>query len=249
MPCVLNNTQPGKGLQGIRDDNRRPMVFHQPNGPVGVQGIHNGRPEVLTHAGARGVQEINGRPGVLVDSGRKGINGKDPANIGCECHPAHHPTDGSRLEPAFQALAERLANCYVLNKDWSTLMSASVLGLAPSDLKRANPPITGVFFDPPYATDGRKDLYRIDDRVIAQGVQKEALRLVREYPQCRVAVCSYQGDDLDPWPEDWSEYIWRTCQIRMAGKEPVKYDRTEVVWFSPNCLDPEEGRKQGSFWD
>ena len=253
-----------RGLSGLASNGRgvtaqaglngsRPLVNgrHRSTGNngcgVAAQTSHEAIPRLHpSHAGANGgVQGLGdgaagaGFPAILSHPGRKGV-GEPQA-------PGYIPTDGNRLIPWFNALRQRLSRTYILCKDWRTLCSPTILGLTPSDIAKPNPPITGIFFDPPYATKGRKDLYNRDDSLVALAVQQEAIRLAdKHYPLCRVAVAGYK-DDYAPWPEGWTAVTWSESQIRMGAESKAEYDRSEVIWFSPSCLDPDAVKPQADF--
>lgn len=133
---------------------------------------------------------------------------------------------GRRYAALFEEIAQRLRPAVLLARDWADVVrSDTLLGTV------GEGGAVGVFLDPPYAIDGRRNanglarVYENDDGRVGEVVGEWARRIVRERPQVRVALCAYEGDyDM---PEGWREFRWRA---KSGGKE--------VVHFSPNCLQP-----------
>ena len=244
--------------------NRRPFVETHPGGRgINAQnedgeGVSNKRPFVTARNGVQRFSEYpeddsgasnkmpnaRGHKGVQsnVSQGRPMMNHHQGGGIGIQAQTTHAPESGlgeacsgNRLIPVFQELADRLFRTYILCKDWSTLCSRTVMGLTISDLEgRRKPPICGIFLDPPYATPGRAVIYGQDDLDVAHEVKAWAIKMAQN-PQVRIAMAGYV-DDYDTFPEGWTRHIWSTTQVRMGRVEGKEHDRTEVVWFSPNCL-------------
>ena len=139
------------------------------------------------------------------------------------------PFRGDRFHPWFFALAERLKRTYILCTDWSRCLSPTLLGITDTV---HNP--CGIFFDPPYATKGRGRLYRQDNETLALDVQKWAIEN-QDNPYLKICIAGY-ANDYNPFPDTWERVVWSTSQNRMGRKSKGNWDRTECLWFSPNCL-------------
>lgn len=247
----LNHGTGGNGVQAQSQTiyNRIPVA--------GDKGVQAGRVlRNIPHAtAAQGIQAqrdgYESRPllGPLgVNTSRKGYTYPEAVSEFNELVWEHLPFNGKRLFAQFTELAERLWRTYVLCKDWSTLCSPSVMGLTNSDLKGSKKPVCGIFLDPPYQTEGRKDgLYRVDSLSVAADVMQWAIEKGND-PNIRVAVAGYK-DDYSNWPEGWEAYEWSTSEIRMGSTKRAEYSRVEVIWFSPHCQVGEDKRSQTSFLD
>jgi len=141
--------------------------------------------------------------------------------------------DGARLRPWFHALAQRLARVVVLNRDWTSAVTDTLLMHTPTSPK---PPVA-VFLDPPYVTGVRSDtLYHSDMEGSSDDVAVAAYQWAVEHGNVyRIAYCCHDGDfDV---PDGWTT----------VGKSFARSTRgtSDLVMFSPACIDPEEGRRQG----
>ena len=72
--------------------------------------------------------------------------------------PAGRIGSGARLIPWFFELADRLSKVIVLNRDWTSAVTPSVL----RDHESTKTPSIAVFLDPPYLTENRSDMYQSD---------------------------------------------------------------------------------------
>jgi DNA adenine methylase len=126
-----------------------------------------------------------------------------------------------------QALAERLRYVRVCCGDW-----ARVCGPTPT-VKQG---LTGVFLDPPYATEERTaNLYRIDTDVSA-AVRQWAIERGDD-PRIRIALCGYESPDHQ-MPSSWECVPWKAAggygnQGNGRGRENAFRER---IWFSPHCV-------------
>ena len=157
------------------------------------------------------------------------------------------PFQGHRLEPWFKRLSQRLERCYILNKDWSTLFSPSLTGTTKSD---GNRKVTGIFFDPPYATSVRTaNLYQLDSDTVALDVRKWCVAN-GDNPAFRICLAGYSQDYPD-FPDGWTSQEWSKAHGGMEYAGGATFDevdqslRQETLWFSPHCLNSGQGRVQG----
>lgn len=125
----------------------------------------------------------------------------------------------------FQQLHERLRKVRVACGDWSRVCGDSVTH------KHG---ITGVFLDPPYASD-RNQAYAVDTPNVAHDVRKWAIAN-GDNPLLRIALCGYAGEHA--MPEGWQEVAWKAAggfgsQANGKGRENCSKER---IWFSPHCI-------------
>jgi hypothetical protein len=170
----------------------------------------------LPHLGDAGTGVHRQRPH-LGDAGRE----DDTANGRTWATPAR-----AALTEYLTGLADRLRFVRVCCGDWSR-----VCGPTPT-VKQG---VTGVFLDPPYASDRASDLYAVDDRNVAVAVRDWALGWGDD-PRMRIALCGYAGDYA--MPDSWECVAWKAqggygSQGDGRGRENAQ---REVVWFSPHCM-------------
>jgi hypothetical protein len=94
--------------------------------------------------------------------------------------------------------------------------------------------ITGVFLDPPYASE-RNQSYAVDSKGVAHEVREWAIAN-GDNPLLRIALCGYAGEHT--MPESWVEVPWKAhggygSQGDGKGRENSAKER---IWFSPHCL-------------
>jgi len=146
-----------------------------------------------------------------------GINRKFP----------HLGDAGRDLAGYFEQLALRLRKVRVVCGDWSRVLGPCVT---------IYHGITGVFLDPPYASN-RNISYAVDSRTVAHKVREWAIAN-GDNPLMRIALCGYDGEHV--MPEGWAVVAWKACGgygLHGNGKgrdNSVK----ERIWFSPRCLHP-----------
>ena len=132
------------------------------------------------------------------------------------------------------ALRDRLRRVVVLNRDWTSAVSRTVMMDTPTSSPTA---VKAVLMDPPYVTDDRHSkLYGSD----VEGSSTEAARLAWEWSVAhgddyRIAYCCHEGDvDL---PDRWT---FETSGFK-GVKRPDRRSRRDMVAFSPACLDTKQG--------
>ena len=127
----------------------------------------------------------------------------------------------------FDALAARLRRVRVCCGDWRRVTGPSVT---------FRHGLTAVLLDPPYAQDGRADVYACESRIfdevrawaIAQG----------DNPLMRVALCGYDFTMPDGWQlVRWKAHGGYGSQGEGQGRANA---HREIVAFSPHCLNPAE---------
>lgn len=130
-----------------------------------------------------------------------------------------------------EALAVRMLRVRVCCGDWSRVTGDSVT---------VNHGLTGVFLDPPYASEECADVYANDDGVWGR-VWPWALANGAN-PMLRIALCGYDGDHGRQFVDaGWSEVSWKAhggygSQGTGTGRENSNRER---IWFSPACLSVE----------
>lgn len=145
----------------------------------------------------------------------QGINRKLP----------HLGDAGRGILEYFMQLSERLRRVRVACGDWSRVLGDSVT------FKHG---VTGVFLDPPYASD-RNQSYAVDSGDVAHDVREWAIANGHN-PLLRIALCGY-ADEHD-MPDGWTEIAWKTAggygsQGNGKGRENATKER---IWFSPHCI-------------
>lgn len=137
------------------------------------------------------------------------------------------------IEEYFQALHRRLFRTIVFNSDWRTCVSPSKTGQSASKKNTCS-----IFFDPPYITETRKQLYAVDSKFVALEVL-EWCKENEDNPNFRIALCGLDGEYDLP---DWEKVHWTDDYRIMGGKslpsERGGHSRVETIWFSPHCLKP-----------
>jgi hypothetical protein len=151
------------------------------------------------------------------------------AGMGVHRQRPHLSNAGMGLDDYFAKLAARLRHVRVCCGDWSRVLGPSVT------IKHAG--ITGVFLDPPYASEAERtpDLYAKDCLRVAVDVRDWALTHGNN-PRLRICLCGYDGEHA--MPPSWTAAPW--CAPGGYGSQSNKRGRSnrkrEVLWFSPHCL-------------
>lgn len=150
----------------------------------------------------------------LGNAGR-GINRKLP----------HLGNAGRDIAAYFGELSNRLRKVRVCCGDWARCLGESVT------IRHG---VTGVFLDPPYASD-RNQSYAVDSVDVAHDVREWAISN-GDNPMYRIALCGYAGEH--DMPEGWIEVPWKAAggygsQGSGKGRENAAKER---IWFSPHCL-------------
>ena len=146
------------------------------------------------------------------------------------------PCDGTRLLPWLTALAGRLQRVIVLNRDWRSAVTPSVLAQTPTGPK---PPV-GILLDPPYLTEERSsEVYGSDMDGSSSAVAADAWKWAQEHgDRYRIAYCAHEGDV--EVPDGWDVVTETFSGIRDADRRK----RRDMVLFSPAC----QPVKQSMLW-
>ena len=137
---------------------------------------------------------------------------------------------GSRLLDWMRELSVRLANVVILNRDWQSAVTPSVLG---QTLTSARKPV-GVFLDPPYLRQYRGSVYESDFKIGDEPAYK-AYEWAVEHGKQQQYYIAYACRDGDfPVPAGWHKELNTFGGIKRTERR----DNLDCVMFSPACLDP-----------
>ena len=137
----------------------------------------------------------------------------------------------NRLITWFQALADRLKRVVVLNRDWTSAVTPTVL----SNTDTGPTATRCILLDPPYLIDRRKSSLYFGDQSgsvnhIAEASYHWAIEHGNEF---RIAYCCHAGDF--PTPPGWD------MLERRFAKQINHAKTTDCVMFSPACVREEQG--------
>ena len=137
----------------------------------------------------------------------------------------------TRLTTWFQALAERLKGIVVLNRDWTSAVTPSLLANTETS-PNAN---RCILLDPPYLLERRHSgLYFGDEEKSVTQVAEAAYIWAIVYgKEFRIAYCCHAGDF--PIPPGWD------MLERRFAKRINHAKTTDCVMFSPACVREEQG--------
>ena len=163
---------------------------------------------------------------------RPRLNNKDLGGIGVakQCKEIPRPHDlrrGNRLIPWFLALQERLSAVVIINRNWTSIVTPTVLADTPSGPKER---ITrAVFLDPPYRTEKRKDtLYQSDKLGTSNDTAVQSyLWAVENGNRYKIAYCAHEGDFEVPEG-------WEALTSSFGGRRNNRVTR-DLIMFSPAC--------------
>ena len=138
----------------------------------------------------------------------------------CESQIPHVSDAGRGVEKWFLRLAKGLERCRVIHGDWSRCLNHHYGGKN-----------TAIFFDPPYK--GFERLYHGGSNapLVANAVAEWCK--ANEY-SARIALCGHAGDYDLP---GWQVLEWSRGRLTYGGSNTTA---DECVWFSPECIDPEQ---------
>ena len=143
------------------------------------------------------------------------------------------------LVGTFDLLGERLGDAIVLNRSWESAVTPTLLQHTPASSR----PVVAIFFDPPYMTAHRHQIYKSDvDRTsdaVAQAIYVWMLTpgSVTAYPELapgdvyRIAYCCGEGDF--PLPPGWTAETETFAGIRSQERRA----RRDMIMYSPACLN------------
>ena len=137
--------------------------------------------------------------------------------------------DGQRLQDWFFQLAERLQNVFVLNREWESAVTPTLL----QQTKNSPKPDVAIFLDPPYRTDkGRKEnLYANEDQ--STKAAKDSYEWAVAYgDKYRIIYCQHAGDF--PVPDGW--------QAKEQTFGHARKGAVDQILISPACITTEQGK-------
>lgn len=178
-------------------------------------------PSVQPRIGGRGVQVqvSNKRPHVHVHASGMGVQ---------------LTAKNNDLLGWFASLQKRLERVYVLNRNWDSGLSPTVLG----DVISKRDKSIGIFMDPPYLTTARSKLYHSDvdeddpDRAAVESYEWS----VKNGERYKIAYACHEGDfDV---PDGWTAETMSFRGIRSKRKQTAQQD---MVMFSPLCESSNSG--------
>ena len=203
------------GGQGVTAQREQMPYVNTRGGGQGVTAQRAKIPKVTSTMGATGVQAQRAQiPKVRDTMGAGGVQAQretTPGDIG----------NGDRLLGWFLALQQRLARVVVLNRDWRSALTPTLL----QRTRRPFPP-AAVFLDPPYRLDtGRSGtLYNYEEQ--SQDAAEASFAWALEHgDDIRVAYACHVGDF--PIPDGWTA---ETMSLS-SGREGA----SDMVMFSPAC--------------
>jgi len=176
--------------------------------------------EVISNAGM-GVQS---KVPHITDAGM-GVQSQVPhissAGRGVQSQVPHISSAGRGVRDWFQFLSSRLERARITHGDWTRCLNSKY-----GDTNGG----TAFFFDPPYLK---------YERMYQSGADVPVAKAVEQWCRDneaghRIALCGFKGDyDLPGWEQlDWSR--GRMCY---GGNKTTD---SECIWFSPDCLHPDE---------
>lgn len=147
-------------------------------------------------------------------------------------HKGHGVTKNLKLEfitQWFNELQEKLFDVKVCCGDWERVCSIGTMTATG---------LCGVLFDPPYSqTDA---VYSHDGNDISSSV-REWCKEHYNNKLLRIALCGHDGEHNELESLGWTVETWN----KGAGYQGA--DDRERIWFSPNCIRPEEIKQQSLF--
>ena len=214
-PYVSNKGRHGRGISAQVGD-RRPNVSVKNSG-AGVSNQRDQIPQIHLWTGGSGVsmQAVSDkRPSIKTSGGGGGVSKQ---------------TSSNRLSSWFNDLRNRLERVIILNRDWTSAVTPTVLADTPTSPIKSR----AIFLDPPYRTGGRNtSLYQSD----TAGTSEETAIKTYEWAikhgkleNYRIAYCC--GEDDFPIPADWTSIAAKYSGVRATGRT----ERKEIIMFSPHC--------------
>ena len=132
------------------------------------------------------------------------------------------------IEGWFADLADRLRDVRVACGDWTRVTGPAVMD--------AGGGITGVFFDPPYSTSIRSEVYACDNDVAGDVLQW--CEVNGNAPNLRIVLAGYDGEHNRLESMGWRAVAWKArggygSQGEGRGRDNAKRER---LWLSPHCM-------------
>ena len=181
-------------------------------------------------------------PGWSLTDGDKGSRELDGDGQGIQAQRAELMGEvgtGERLIPWFRALAGRLSRVVVLNQDWKAAVTPPVL----REHRKQNL-VVGIFLDPPFREEGRKQtLYESDLEGGSDETAEETWEWARfTGERYRIAYACLEGDVEPPGG-------WEAMTMELGGENQLERRGVrEMMLFSPACIVPQPSLFGPDFW-
>ena len=231
MPLV----EPSGGGQGVsKQRGKMPKVNHR-SGGQGISKQRDQLPHVKTTGGGQGVsKQRDKRPYVRDGVGGRGVSRQrdqvpaiadDTGGMGI----SKQRLAANPLIEWFEVLNQRMERVVVLNRDWKSAVTPTVL----ADTRTSRNIVRAVFLDPPYITQERSEsLYQSDVDGKSSDIATEAYEWAVEHgdkTNYRIAYCCHEGDF--EVPEGWMSLTQTFGGINKVHRR----SRRDLVMFSPGC--------------
>ena len=214
-PYVQNKGESGRGVSAqVRD--RIPSVSIK-SGGKGISAQRDQIPNIHEWSGGSGVSKqamTDKRPYVRDTGSGRGVSKQVQSN---------------RLSEWFNDLATRLERVIILNRDWTSAVTPTILANTDSspDIVRA------IFLDPPYRTEDRNNsLYQSDTDKTSDDVAVASYEWAVKHgnkENFKIAYCCHKDDF--PVPEGWTFIEFTFSGIRNKDRQ----HKRDIVMFSPQC--------------
>jgi len=181
-----------------------------------------------------GGQGVNRKLLHLGDGGR-GVNRKRVHLDGASCSEAN-------IFEYLNTLACRLRYVRVCCGDWARVVTRGSLSQGST---------VGIFFDPPYDTDIRANVYRTDGEhgQISADVRRWCLEN-GDNPRYLIVLAGYEDEHGDEMPDSWHVIEWSASRAYgTSGGDTTNSEnrKKERLWLSPNCLVDERDKQLSMF--
>lgn len=216
---------------------KRPALQRGRRGVVSASEPSRKLPLIGERGGGRGVLSAPAGKLPLIGSGGIGRGLHSGKIVPDRQHPdisgargVHSASTGEQLFEVFERLRGRLRRVRVCCGDWKRV-------LGPSPTTKIG--VTGVFLDPPYASE-RSTVYAQDSFEVAHQVREWAIEN-GENRDLRIALCGYDGEH--DMPAGWDCVAWKApggYGNQGTGTKGRDNSRRERIWFSPHCLPPRQ---------
>ena len=166
----------------------------------------------------------------------------------------YHPMTMPELRRWMQFLSARLRHVRILNGDWKR----AVTGGATRSLSVRHGGTCGIFVDPPYSADAKRDneLYASEDIDVAHAVREWARERGKD-ADTRIVLAGFDGEHESLAADGWRAVEWFRTGFLKGGMaqqgardddgETTSQQHRERLWLSPHCLGAEPVR-QGSLF-
>ena len=209
----------GSGVSAQAMKDRRPLI-EPSGGGVGVSVQGKDRIPLVQPSGS----------GVGVSTQVQAVTDKIPfVHNGGAGQGVSKQVKSLRLSDWFNDLANRLHNVIVLNRDWTSAVTPTIL----ADTATSPEKTRAVFLDPPYRTkDREKNIYQSDTDGTSDDTAVKAFEWAvkhGKHENYRIAYCCSKNDfDV---PDGWTVLERSFGGIRKEDRQ----HKTDIIMFSPYC--------------